>query len=95
MADDKKSEKAEKPKKKRGRQKGGYALIEMKADGSPGRHFEIVVSDLDSQNDAKAYLKTQIEKGEVKADGSRTFGVIQIKTLSLTPKVETKVSVTW
>ena len=86
----------EAPKKKRNRKKGGYALVEVK-EGSEGvgRVLDILVSDMDSQDQGKKELKRMIEEKEIEADGTRNFGIIQVKTLSLCPNVETKVTVTW
>lgn len=89
---------ADSEKPKRGRQKGGYALIEMveeKEGEGPARVFEILASNMDSQAAAKTHLKEQLESKEIVADGKRTFGIIQVKTLNLVPRTDTKVTVTW
>lgn len=78
-------------KKKVVRQKGGFALVEIK-DVDGGQMLDICVRNLDGQKETKDALTELIEKGEVKGDGERTFGIIQIKSLDLCPKVKTKVS---
>ena len=81
----------DKPKRTVNRQKGGFALVEV-LPTDEGRRLEVLVSDLDGQKEVKDELKKLIKDGDVKGDGGRTFGIIQIKELALCPQVETKVS---
>lgn len=80
-------------KKKVNRQKGGFALVEVKeGDGGTGRVLEIIVSDLDGQKECRDELRNRIESGDIVGDGKRTFGIIQAKDLNLVPQVKTSVT---
>ena len=81
----------DKPKRTVNRQKGGFALVEV-VDVEGTQRLDILCRNLDGQKEVKDELKKLIESGEVKGDGERTFGIVQIKSLELCPKVETKVS---
>ena len=88
MAD---KEKSETSKRKVNRQKGGYALVEV-VDVEGTQRLDILVHNLDGQKEATDALTELIDTDEVKGDGERTFGIIQVKRLDLCPKVTRKVS---
>lgn len=93
MAKDDKTENDDKPKRKVNRQKGGFALVELQeGEDGTGRMLELITSDLDGQKECMDELTAKVESGDIKADGTRTFGIIQVKKLDLCPKSEIKVS---
>lgn len=73
------------PGKKNNRKRGGFAMVEV-LDG--GRMLGVLDAELAGQKECRAALLGRIDKGEVKADGERQFGIIQIKDLKLVPKMK-------
>ncbi len=70
--------------KKNNRKRGGFALVEISDD-----HGMVMLDgNLAGQKECKAALLKRVESGDVKADGQRTFGIIQVKESNLVPRLK-------
>ena len=71
-------------RKKNNRKRGGFALVEMNGDNT----LTMLNDNLAGQKECKAALLKLVEGGDVKADGQRTFGIIQVKEQNMVPRMK-------
>lgn len=71
-------------RKKNNRKRGGFALVEVSDDHG----MVLLDGNLAGQKECKAALLKRVQNGNVKADGKRTFGIIQVKESNLVPRMK-------
>jgi len=85
----------EAPKKKRkSRVKGGFALVEILADGTQMKVVEAgMSSSLEAENALRELVHNAIASGKETPRGE--YGVVQMKRVGMKPKAEVRTTVTF